>query len=82
MVKSIGADKVIDYTQEDFTLSDQAYDVIFDAVGKSSYSRCRNALTKNGIYLSTLPQVSVIIPMLWTAFIGSKKVKLGNTNYL
>ncbi len=52
MVKSIGADKVIDYTQEDFTKNGIKYDVIFDAVDKISASRCEDSLKQNGIYLN------------------------------
>ena len=52
MVKSLGADKVIDYTQEDFTISDKMYDVIFDAVGKISSSYSKKALNQNGSYLT------------------------------
>jgi 2-desacetyl-2-hydroxyethyl bacteriochlorophyllide A dehydrogenase len=52
LVKSLGADSVIDYTKEDFTKSGKVYDVIFDAVGKISFSRSKNTLTKNGSYLS------------------------------
>ena len=53
LVRSLGADQVIDYTKEDFTQSDATYDVIFDAVGKTSHSRCRGLLKKNGIFLTT-----------------------------
>ena len=52
MVKSLGADKVIDYTKEDFTEGDETYDIIFDAVGKSSSSRSKRSLKKKGIFLS------------------------------
>ena len=53
MVKSLGADKVIDYTKEDFTKSGEKYNVIFDTVRKISHSRCKEALKPNGIFLST-----------------------------
>jgi NADPH:quinone reductase-like Zn-dependent oxidoreductase len=76
MVKSLGADNVIDYTKEDFTQSGQTYDVIFDAVAKSSFSRCKNSLKDDGIYLVTVPKLAVFLQILWTSMIGSKKVKL------
>ena len=73
LVKSLGADKVIDYTQEDFTKTRQTYDIIFDAVGKSSFSRCRGSLKGRGIYLTTVPTLPILLQMLWTSKIGSKR---------
>jgi NADPH:quinone reductase-like Zn-dependent oxidoreductase len=54
-VKGLGADKVSDYTKEDFTRGGGNYDIIFDAVAKRGFEECRNALTPNGIYIRTLP---------------------------
>ena len=53
LVKGLGADRVIDYTTEDFTNDDQTYDVVLDSVGKSSYSQCRPLLKPAGIYISS-----------------------------
>jgi NADPH:quinone reductase-like Zn-dependent oxidoreductase len=78
MVKSLEADKVIDYTKEDFTKSGETYDVIFDAVGKSSFSRCKNSLKQKGLYLTTLPTMAIILQTVWTSMIGGKKVKFGD----
>jgi NADPH:quinone reductase-like Zn-dependent oxidoreductase len=73
LVKSLGADRVIDYTQEDFTKSGRTYDVIFDAVGKQSFSRCKGSLKPGGAYVAT-DGLGNIFLALWTARIGDKKV--------
>jgi len=74
LVKSLGADKVIDYTKEDFTKSGETYDVIFDILGKSSFSRCKSSLKKNGRYLLASFKMRQLFQMLWTKIKGSKKV--------
>ncbi len=79
MVKSLGADEVIDYTKEDFTKNGQTYDIIFDTVGKSSFSRCKDSLTGNGIYLTTVPSPATFLQMLWTSKAGGKKVRIAAT---
>ncbi len=72
-VKSLGAATVIDYTQEDFTKNGHTYDIIFDAIGKSSFSRCKGALTQQGMYLSTAPSLAIMVQMLWTLKSGGKR---------
>lgn len=64
LVRSLGADEVIDYTREDFTQRSATWDAIFDAVGKSSFSRCKRALTPNGIYMTTVPSFGIVWPTL------------------
>ncbi|WP_157009095.1 NAD(P)-dependent alcohol dehydrogenase [Agromyces laixinhei] len=61
LVRSLGADRVIDYTQGDFTDAGGRYDVIFDAVGKRTFREYRPALTRDGIYLSTVPTLPVLL---------------------
>jgi len=78
MVRYLGADKVIDYTQEDFTQSGETFDIIFDTVvGKTSFSGCRNSLKQNGFYLAVAGGLKELIQMLWTSVVGSKKVIFG-----
>ncbi len=61
MVKSLGAERVIDYTETDFSDEKERYDVIFDTVAKKSFSQCKNVLDKHGIYLSTFPTPAVLL---------------------
>ena len=76
MVTSLGADQVIDYTHEDFSHGGETYDVIFEAVNKSSFSACMRVLKMEGIYMNiTEPLPS--IPMLWTKITSRKKLMLG-----
>ncbi len=74
MLRSIGADRVIDYTHEDFTKSGETYDVIFDVIGKSSFSRSVRALRQNGLYLLGNPRLSQQIQARCTSMRSNKKV--------
>ena len=77
MVKSLGADKVIDYTQEDYTRSGETYDLILDTVGKTSFSRCRKSLKQKGIFLPVVMDLTELVQILWTSMTDGKKVKGG-----
>jgi len=72
-VRSLGADKVIDYTQEDFTQNGETYDVVFDILGRSSFSRIKNVLKPDGVYLLASYKMKAILQMLWTAITRSKQ---------
>lgn len=76
LVRSLGAEHVIDYTLEDFTQNKDAYDIIFDTVGKSSFSKCKGALKRNGRYLPTTGLVNTFLK-LWTSIFDGKKVVSG-----
>jgi len=73
-VRSLGADKVIDYTKEDFTQNGETYDLIFDILGRSSISRCKSSLKPNGIHLFASFKMKQLFQMLWTSRSGGKKV--------
>jgi len=75
LVKSLGADRVIDYTQQDFTEDTAQYDIIFDAVGKRSLSQTKRVLKPNGIYITTIPSPEVFLESVLTAFLPIQKAK-------
>jgi NADPH:quinone reductase-like Zn-dependent oxidoreductase len=77
LVKSLGADKIIDYTKEDFTKSSHVYDIIFDAVMKSSFSYCKNLLRDKGAFITVdWP----FIRALWASIVDSKRIVFGIAN--
>jgi NADPH:quinone reductase-like Zn-dependent oxidoreductase len=73
LVRSLGADRVIDYMKEDFTKNGETYDVILDAVGKQSFKRCRDSLKPGGIYLPTDGAINIILTVM-PARRGAKRV--------
>lgn len=77
LVKSLGADRVIDYMKEDFTEDNEQYDFVFDAVGKSTFFKCKKLLKTNGIYISSElgPWCQNVLLALLTPFLPGKKVK-------
>lgn len=78
LVKSLGADDVIDYTQDDFTQHSKTYDIIFDTCGKSPFSGCLNSLKHNGVYLRAVHLTPLpILRGLWTSLTSRKTVKGG-----
>ncbi len=83
LLRSLGADRVIDYTQEDFTKNGETYDVIFDSVGMHSFRRCRRSLKPGGIFLETDLGFMWHVPLLalMTRWVGDKKVTLPVPSY-
>ncbi len=77
LIKSIGADKVIDYTKEDFTKNGETYDVIFDTVNSTSVIGNLKSLTKNGIMILSAAEMSEMLQGLWISMTSSKKVMTG-----
>ena len=73
-VKALGADRVIDYTREDFTQNGETYDLIFDVLGKGSFSKVKHSLKPNGILMFASFKLKQLMQMLWTSIIGGKKV--------
>lgn len=76
VIKSLGADRVIDYKQQDFTQESAQYDIILDAVAKQSFFNCQKVLKHHGVYVTTLPTPESILQSLFTAIIPGQKVKI------
>jgi len=76
LVHALGADKVYDYTKEDFRKDEEKYDFIFDAVGKSTFGKCKPLLKKNGVYISSElgPYAQNLFLALFSPLLGPKKV--------
>jgi NADPH:quinone reductase-like Zn-dependent oxidoreductase len=79
MVTSLGADRVIDYNKEDFTKTGQTFDIIFDTIGKSTFSRCKDSLTKHGVYLCPVLGIPLLLQMIWSSTFSRKKAKFSAT---
>ena len=79
LVRTLGADNVVDYTQDEFTKNNQTYDIIFDAVGKTSFSKCKNNLEKNGVFLEAGIGFGIIPLVIWTSIFGKKRAKIAAT---
>lgn len=79
LVKSLGADHVINYLTEDFTGNGEKYDVIYDTIGKSSYNESKRALTEKGQYVSPVLKFGLLMQMLWTSKLSAKKAKFAAT---
>lgn len=77
LVKSLGADKVIDYTREDFTKNAETHDLIFDVAGATTFDRCKHLLEPQGIFLSCVMGLPDVARSLWTSIIGGKKMRGG-----
>lgn len=78
-VKSLGADRVLDYTREDFTRESHRYDIIYDTVGKSSFAKCKHVLSDDGVYLSPIFSPGELFSMLWTRCFSRKKARFAAT---
>ena len=79
LVKSLGANLVIDYTVDDFTMRAETYDIVFDTVAKSSFKQVKRSLTMGGAYLVTAPSFATVFRMLWTSVFGGKRAVMAAT---
>ena len=81
MLRSIGADHVIDYTQEDFTERGEVYDAIFDVVGKALFAGSMRSLSSNGVYLLANPRPARVVRGRWTSMTGDRRVISGAASH-
>lgn len=79
LVKSLGADEVIDYQQKDFTTSGKQYDYVYDTIGVSSFGACKAILSEGGTYLSPVLKFTLLVQMLGTSLFGKKRAKFEAT---
>jgi NADPH:quinone reductase-like Zn-dependent oxidoreductase len=82
LVKSLGAEKVIDYTRENFTENGEVYDIVFDVANKSSFIKCKNSLSAKGIYLNPVLSASTLLQMIWTRAFTKQKAMFSATGFL
>lgn len=79
LVKSLGADRVIDYRVDDFATQAETYDIVFDTVAKSSFGQAKRVLTRRGVYLVTAPSCATVFRMLWGFIAGGKRAIMAAT---
>jgi NADPH:quinone reductase-like Zn-dependent oxidoreductase len=79
LVRRIGADVVVDYKKEDFTKKGTTYDIIFDAVGKTTFPHCKKSLKANGVFLEAGIGLGIFRHVIWTSFFAGKKAKIAAT---
>jgi NADPH:quinone reductase-like Zn-dependent oxidoreductase len=79
LVRSLGAETVVDYTRTDFTTTGETYDVVFDAVGKRSYAACRDSLAAGGRYLTTVPSLGILRQMVQSRLVGDRRAVFAAT---
>ena len=80
-VRALGADVALDYAKEDFTVRGEKYDVILDVLGKSSFAKCQDCLTEEGVYLLASFRTWPIVQTLWTKLTGGKRVLIAPSSY-